>query len=442
MKDWHELCLQRRENVVSTAWKEVKELITTSALKIFKKHRIMVHTFHLTIDFNTITDETRHWDWSNHEQDECTVCKQKRDGQKDKLALDAKRVLFVATRNSISTRSLQDLLSNANGDLRYCLIRSLRKSVDDEICCFLPIFPVADGVDAAYFNIQNLLNLVLPKLSLPHTPDRIIRLSFSGDGRVSRRMHSILFTLKVVTANHQSTQNCFPVAVARGNEKYENVKIVLNKLYSDLKALKTLSVVVHEGEEPWTLSLSLCCDGKFLLTIMGLIGASGDQSCPFCLVPKSMWEQIPFGLIDCSQYLRHSMKKLNQMRNESIPCLKHTSSLQYCKGANHGIKEKNLIEDLFELEDIVIDELHLFIRLFDSILHQLLCYIEAFDLENNLEAIAAEIGVVFHVLDSITTKEGYQSWTLLTGGKSEILLEGLIHGGDNNLLQQLFYVGQ
>jgi hypothetical protein len=67
-----------------------------------------------------------------------------------------------------------------------------------------------------------------------------------------------------------------------------------------------------------------------------------------------------------------------------------------CNSAKHGMKRHCLLAGIVDLEHIIIDELHLFLRLWDLIMNILLGYVEAVDREDVLERISIIFKVLFH----------------------------------------------
>jgi len=75
-------------------------------------------------------------------------------------------------------------------------------------------------------------------------------------------------------------------------------------------------------------------------------------------------------------------------------------------------EEKCLLSGFIDLSSIYIDELHLFLRLWDLIIDIFLGHVEFYDKENDLTEFANIIGITFYVLDGMD-KDGYQMWTPL-----------------------------
>jgi hypothetical protein len=164
-----------------------------------------------------------------------------------------------------------------------------------------------------------------------------------------------------------------------------------------------------------------------------MVGAIGTFSCPFCFVPNTMWGAVHAGKLSASDHLRESFTLMSRPVHN---CPKHP---QRCKGDSHGCEKENLLMGLFELEDVFLDELHLFLRLWDLLLNILLGYVEPFYREDALESAAKKIGVCFHLLDGLDTKD-YQLWTPLTGDKSKKLLDGFVEHKD--WMREIFLVDE
>jgi hypothetical protein len=187
------------------------------------------------------------------------------------------------------------------------------------------------------------------------------------------------------------------------------------------------------GKQKGKCRFVFCSDGKFLNCVLGMTCAMGTFSCPFCFVPNTMWGAVYAGKLSSDDYLRESFL----MMSRCVPhCPKH---LNRCKGDSHGCEKENLLIGLFELEDVFLDELHLFLRLWDLLLNILLGYIEPWGCEDALEAAAKKAQVCFHMLDGLDSKD-YQLWTPLTGDKSKKLLDAFVDHPE--WMREVFLVGE
>jgi hypothetical protein len=215
-----------------------------------------------------------------------------------------------------------------------------------------------------------------------------VKVCFSGNGRKSGHLNGFILTLKLILDEKDApkfgTKFVFPIDVAQGREKYENVECLMEKLTPLLQLLQQTTFDNDVGVDKYTF----CSDGKFLLLMLGMCGASGTCSCPFCLLPSSLWPDAISGKVDSKRYLRKSVTELGKFRNPEEGCPVHSSTeacLKNSKTMDHGIKRKNLLAGLVEMDDIIIDELHFFLREFDLLENVLLRAIETFELEEELE---------------------------------------------------------
>jgi hypothetical protein len=187
------------------------------------------------------------------------------------------------------------------------------------------------------------------------------------------------------------------------------------------------------GDRQGRCRFLFCSDGKFLNCVLGMSGAIGTFSCPFCFVPNTMWGAVHAQKLSASDHLRESFMLMSRPTHN---CPKHPLR---CKGDPHGCERENLLMGLFELEDVFLDELHLFLRLWDLLLNILLGYVEPFYREDALESAAKKVGVCFHLLDGLDSKD-YQLWTPLTGDKSKMLLDGFVKHKDT--MREVFLVDE
>jgi len=164
-----------------------------------------------------------------------------------------------------------------------------------------------------------------------------------------------------------------------------------------------------------------------------LCAANGRFSCPFCCLPNTHWCNMYEGKIE-RIYLRVGGLDMSKHCGP-WPCPHH----KQCGRAKHGTKKVNLLYDIVDLDHILIDELHCFLRLWDLVLDILLGYVEAYDREEVLERVGKMLGVNFHTMDG-EDDGGYQLWTPLTGDRAKVLLDGLVRRKD--LMEKLFLVGE
>lgn len=305
-------------------------------------------------------------------------------------------------------------------------MKSLATTIDAKLAEQIPIHQVMHDVDAHYVDPVALLSIVLPTLHFPH--NELIRVVLSGDGRKSGKNYGVILTLKIMGDGGE--EKVYPIAIGRGTENYDNIKLLLGKLHQPLLALKKHVFLIRS--QSVKCQLTFASDAKFLLTCLGLCAAMGKYSCPFYCIPNTHWTAVYLGLLNANDFRRTRF-------NDLSVCLSNCPGHKTCGKAKHGVKNENLLEGLFTFEDILLDELHLFLRLWNLVLDILLGYVEAYNREFLLEKVAKIFGVTFHILDG-EDEGGYQLWTPLTGDKALLLLDGLVKRRD--LMRLLFLVDE
>jgi hypothetical protein len=194
-----------------------------------------------------------------------------------------------------------------------------------------------------------------------------------------------------------STKRVFPLALGRGTEKFENLRVLFETLKPQFEAIRHKTWTSKNGATI-TPEFWFCADAKFLLLALGLKAANSEFSCPFCLVPNTMWGQaILHNNPRPVDFCRHSMHALDICKNVNQHCPLHMN-LRACHVSKHGcaLQRPNLLAAFMKLDEIVIDELHLFMRQWNLHLDFIIGYAEAHGLEDVLE------GFVFYFLNIFT----------------------------------------
>jgi hypothetical protein len=348
------------------------------------------------------------------------------------------RTAYFCTRDCISSRGRDGLLSACNSTVKGYEVVEMLKRIDVGMDRHLALRVMLD-TDCAYISPMQLVKMVVEGSGYDKPTLEVV---FSGDGRCIRKTSSVAFFLKfnVDEDSCKKTKWVFPIVIGKGKEKAKNLETMMQLVGEELSQLSG-HVFTCENGKTVTTSLKVCADGKFLLSILGMKGANGSMSCPFCMLRKDQWAFALFPEkfhIDVQSYARKSLDELFVLKDSDAMHCKQHSSAKTCKSAGgkmdcepHGKKKggKNLLQSLgITLQDIVLDELHMFMRLFEHLLDRLLYYIEVFDLEEEFEELVRSKmkGVTYHLEDG-ETEEGLQCWSHLNGDSSWRLLHGLLN---------------
>jgi hypothetical protein len=194
-----------------------------------------------------------------------------------------------------------------------------------------------------------------------------------------------------------STKRVFSLALGRRTEKFENLQVIFETLKPQFEAIRHKTWISKNGATI-TPEFWFCADAKFFLLALGLKVANSEFSCSFCLVPNTMWGQaILHNNPRPIDFYRHSIHALNICKNVNQHCLLHMN-LCACHISKHScaLQCSNLLAAFMKLDEIVINELHLFMQQWNLHLNFIIGYAEAHGLEDVLE------GFVFYFLNIFT----------------------------------------
>jgi len=458
-KLWEEMSPKSHQNKLSNFWKlQVLPMMRHLQRKIINlgaQKGIPLESLLLTIELTTKTQERR------REKLHFPPYMGSRDKEeKDRNVWDlSKCIAYTCNSNQISSRARDALLSACGSPIKGYQVKEMLKKIDLGMDIFLPIQKGDPSVDFAFISPSKLVECIMTQANFSNPEIEIV---FSGDGRVVRKVSSVALFLKILinTEDSGKTKWVFPFAIGKGKEKAQNLQYMMKHVTDDLKKIANNFSITTLSQKTVTCKLKFCADGKFLLAIMGMQSATGDQCCPFCILSKKQWAEaiMPTCQFNPKDYHRKSLNLLTHFKNNGMHCIHHRSVKTCSQAANssssaevvHGRKMKlpNLLENIgLQLSDIVLDELHMFMRLFDNLLDRLLYYLEDYDLEQEFEKLCETKmnGVTFHLEDGLT-EEGLQSWSYLNGEMAWKLLEGLIQNDPNNdgecVMASIFYVGK
>ena len=238
----------------------------------------------------------------------------------------ARQVLYEATAGSISSRSLQNVLSVADGKVKAYQVEKEKKRINAELDKVLPIVQLRQGYDAFYMDPEKIVQHILPSLHARGVVGRAVTVCLSGDGRnmnVLKEKSSIIVSMKIITSDPFSTDYVIPIALAKGNECRENIEQIFERIHDSLRRVRQNGVKMGRGRLP--VRLTFCADGKFLLMALGIHAAHGHFSCPYCVLKKDQWLLCA----DDKSYVNaDDLRDPRKMRTRigSGPCPSHTAS--------------------------------------------------------------------------------------------------------------------
>jgi hypothetical protein len=213
------------------------------------------------------------------------------------------------------------------------------------------------------------------------------------------------------------------LAIIDGSESYDLIEQSLAPLLEQINAAIDYGKV---GEKPVTILLG--ADMKFLQIISGLNGSIITQSCVWCKVSKDEFSNTsrPWDFYS-SVEMNRTFQNMSQ------------DALQSKNGMTKGVPLMKL-----DSENVVLDELHLMLRVCDILLRNLIFEVKDTDAELNFNGTGRDLigpnlkslcqcindcGVTFHLWeakDPVTREgSGKLDWTSLQGPDMKKLLSSL-----------------
>ena len=295
-----------------------------------------------------------------------------------------KQVLYILDHFYVSDACYSELSVVSDGLPKTYLIKQLRS--DMNTMCHIQRTP--GSVEGAEINVEDEV-IFAAKSYLARHPniDRSQEVTFSvkfcGDGtNVSRNAGMVVMSFSIFSPQNANLEchqhHC--VAVVKAQESYDLYQNSFTNIWSSINSLSERGTIDIDGEE-FSLKVFLAADYKFLLMVLGMSGATSNHACIYCTVHKND---------------RFDMSKDETLYN--VPPLSRTNEdLVKCALAHsHSCVHKPLVN--LPLQNVIIDELHLMLRITDRLLENLIQEVKDFDnLEKLKSGLKAAVGDNSHV---------------------------------------------
>ena len=187
-----------------------------------------------------------------------------------------------------------------------------------------------------------------------------IRIKLTGDGtRIARGLNivNIAFTILEEGSKAYSVFGNYSVAILKATETYDELALGLQNICEEAKDLEVLTI---EGNV-YKIILFLGGDMKFLATVCGIEAASAEYSCIWCKCPKGQRSDME---------LQWSISDpLNGAR--TIEEIKEKSKLSKRSKLRFSCCREPIFP-FIPITRVVIDSLHLFLRITDVLINLLI----------------------------------------------------------------------
>ena len=270
-----------------------------------------------------------------------------------------KFALFIKDKFCLSDHAYHEL-SLVSGSLpKLHIIKKERKSIN---CMANASISPTTGVVGVQQTLRSRLNLHINEFQRSGVlenflSDGCIRIKLAGDGtRVGRGLNLINFTFTFVDKEAaKSVAGNHTLAILKCEEKYFDLAAGLSSIAEEVK---TLSHIAVNGEE-YKIEYFLSGDWKFLAVITGLNAANADYSCIWC---------------KCKSAERWNMEKewsITEIENGARTIDEIDSLRSKPSKLNFGCLQKPIFLSI-SIDYIIIDTLHLFLRIADLLINLLI----------------------------------------------------------------------
>ncbi|GET66879.1 hypothetical protein GLOIN_2v1778046 [Rhizophagus irregularis DAOM 181602=DAOM 197198] len=197
-------------------------------------------------------------------------------------------------------------------------------------------------------SIKEILIFLIPSLvrkNILNSSQPIISIRISGDGRnVGRKVKHVMITFAIL--NHKkvlfSLEYHYTLILYPGSKEYNTLDITTRLLREELWQLKNQGLTI--GNVHWKFELYFSSDWKFLITCLGFNSPTSNYFCPWCLIKKNQHSDL-----DANWTIS---KNMNNLRNN------------YTFYSGH---HKKPLFDMIEIENYLVDELHVMLRITDRL---------------------------------------------------------------------------
>lgn len=322
-----------------------------------------------------------------------------------------RELIYILDKFSISDAAYYELTA-VNEDIpRKYLIVQERSNINE----LFHVERTPGLTPGAFVSIKDEITSYIKRKSIENS--QVLKVKLSGDGaRVSRISNFVTISISFPDEETSlSTKHIKAIAVIKCNESYEDISVCCNPIFSAFNELINNPEIIID-EKVFKLDLFFNGDMKFIQICMGLSGATSNFACPWCLIHKDV-------RTDTSKpsdfYESDDMKRTVQNINSHFEL------------KTHCCKNKPLIN--IEPAKIVPDELHLYLRISDVLLSNLIedCKQQDTKLEilkqkaDQLKTLVEKInecGVNFHTWSD---RSGEMNYSSLTGSQYKKLYKSL-----------------
>ena len=280
----------------------------------------------------------------------------------------------------------------------------------------LTITSTPNNTMGVQLNLKTCITTCLLHL-LPTTTGtyRKVRIKLTGDDtRIARGLNIVVFAFTVLEKdlNPTSVHGSHPVAIIKSKETFEKLSTSLRNIIDEVSALDKIDI----NGVTFEIKLFLGGDWKFLAMICGLDSATSRYSCIWCKCPKEQrWDMSKNWSIS---NIDNGARTINEI-----------TELPKSNKYKFNCSSKPLFP-FIPITKIIIDTLHLFLRISDVLINLLIRDLRQIDFCNktttnisNYQRFLNETCKIH--FNWITTENNNIKWRDLTGPEKHRLFKNI-----------------
>ena len=287
----------------------------------------------------------------------CEAAQYERLSEKDKEKVE--KTLFLMDKFGVGDNFIHELSMPPGSNLpRSYLIKQKHDDLN-KLCTIFTTPGRADGAQVSFIPLLKERVKSFIASNPTSNSDETIRIKISGDGaKMTHSSNFILLSLSLLQQKDavMSARGNHTIAVVKGEEKYGTLKESFQNVFDEINALNRSKKLTIDDRD-YNVELFLGGDYKFILILLGMKSATSSHSCVWCKVHSH-------GRYDMSFPLHHYNSDPHRRTLEEIIKLAGLKKDNYC-----CVNDPLLSIDL---DHIILDELHLLLRVTDVLINNLI----------------------------------------------------------------------
>jgi hypothetical protein len=308
------------------------------------------------------------------------------NGNSSDLLSEAKDIVFTITKfNESSFSKVEELRrffrfkdENNISDriwykLKSCLfpnmpslyqIKKFRGEMND-------MFRIYENSKGVFVSVKEKLTFILSQIieSLDIKPNEILQLKFCGDGtNIGKHIKIFNFGFSCINdkAYCKTSKGHYILGVFEiMNENYDELQVCLSELFEELENIEYIEI----KQQKYKIDKILGGDLKFLGIVMGLSSANSNYPCIWCINHKNQFAILELDGSFKGPMARSVCDAKVKIMNKSTDSRKGYAKMPIVKG--------------IDFEKLVVDMLHLFLRITDVLEQHLIIKLKTIDAIND-----------------------------------------------------------